>query len=647
MTLRAFLIGLACVAGVCLLDPLTSFNKFWGWNTVGHFPPAAVFFLVVFTAGLNPLIRLARRSWAMRQAELMLIWCMLIVACIVPSDGLMRWWMPMLAGPAYIARRADIPWQETSLQEAPDRLLLTKKPNSMAARQFYEGRPEGGRFPLAQWLRPIGWWALLMAPYYLAIFLVCALIRRQWVETERLQFPLARVPLEFTEDAGGGASDGGGWLPALFRSRAFLGGLLATAVFRFLRAVPLLFGKDAGWDVALPFKDVLAETPLEHLYLQNFSLWWSPIGFAYLVPADVSLSVWLFYLFGRVELQVAHAVGSPLHYGGTWSQLMRWQVAGSYFAFTVGALFMARRHLQDIFRKAVGRGRGVSDAEEPVHYAVGFWGLLACLVGCVAWFVAFGMKAWVAGVFVMLLMCIAFVNARIVAQSGLYVTTCLWQVPNIMNGLGGGFVFGPRGAAIANMQYGTMVDNNYSMLSPAAVHAFRIGEVFGRRRKLLLPVLFVTLAVGIGCSTFTCLKMSYDGGALNFKDDYGPTGNPKYRFDLSHQMIENPGDVSPARWWPLGIGAGLTGAVMFMRARFYWWPVHPIGLLALSNWHADRIWLPFLLGWLLKVCFMKFGSGRLVREARSFMIGLIMVETFVGSVSTIVRTLSRGDIPGF
>jgi hypothetical protein len=65
MTWRAFLIGVVLVAGLCLLDPYTSFNKGYGWNTVGHFPTGPVFLLIVLTVGVNVLVKLIRRASAL------------------------------------------------------------------------------------------------------------------------------------------------------------------------------------------------------------------------------------------------------------------------------------------------------------------------------------------------------------------------------------------------------------------------------------------------------------------------------------------------------------------------------------------------------------------------------------------------------
>jgi hypothetical protein len=642
MTWRAFIVGILCVLIVCFSDPYTSFATSYGWDTVGHFPPAAVFLLVLLTVGVNPLLQWLRRGWALQQAELMLVWCMLIVACMVTCSGLMRWFPPMLAGPAYMSSRPDIPWGP-ALAEAPASLLLTKDPHSVAARQFFEGNLAPAYIPWGPWLRPVATWAVFLLLFYLSVIFMCAILRRQWVDRERLQFPLARVPLEFTE--GGSGQD---LLPGIFRNRAFLLALAITAALRLLRDLPLFFGARYGWNVQIPLKDVLAGTPLQQLYMQNFDLWWAAIGFAFLVPADVSLGVWFFYLFGRGELQTAAWAGSDLHQGGTLSPLMTWQTAGAYLAFTLEVLFIARRHLIDVVRKAFGRGRSIDDSAEPVRFSLAFWGLVLCAGGGVAWSVHFGMRAASAVLLYLAMLLIMLVSARIVSQSGIYITECLWDPVSVLHGLSFGHLFGLRGDVVSRMEAGLLVTTNDSMIAPAAMHSWRIADVMRKeRRRLLLPALVAALVAGMAAATYTGIRQGYQLGALNYTDVWGATGKPAATFSVAYQAMLQPGTIAQARWMPFLLGIGLTSFVMFMRTRFFWWPVHPIGLLALSSWNMDRLWVPFLLAWMTKAFLMKFVGGRALRQARYFFIALIIVEMSTNALSTLVRTLTAGRAPSF
>ncbi len=63
----------------------------------------------------------------------------------------------------------------------------------------------------------LGTWGIFVALYYAGTFFLGGILRRQWVDYERLLFPLARFPLEVTAGAAGR-----GLLPEVFRNRAFL-----------------------------------------------------------------------------------------------------------------------------------------------------------------------------------------------------------------------------------------------------------------------------------------------------------------------------------------------------------------------------------------------------------------------------------------
>jgi hypothetical protein len=637
MTWRAFLLGLALVVFMCWADVWAGISRGHGWTTEGHFSPATAFLLVVLVLVINLAISSVRRRWALKQAELMLIWCMLIIGAVFPTTGLFRLWLPVLGGPAYFAGRSDALWRDTSLAAAPAGLLLSKDPKSFAVVQFYEGGGEEARVPWRQWLPPMGHWLILLLCFYLAIFFMCAILRRQWVEREHLLFPLARLPIDFTEGSGEGRL-----LPNIFYEKAFLFGFIGATVFRLMRGIPVFVGHPPAWNIRFPLADILRDTPLREMYMANFDMWWDVIGLAYLVPADVSLSVWFFYLFGRVELQSAFWMGSTLNYNGSWSELLRWQMTGSYMAFTVGALYMTRRHLADVARKALWLPRAVDDSTEPVSFRVAFWGFLACCAGAMLWTAYYGRSIFLAVSLILTLMCIQFVHARLVSQGGLYESWILWSAPGAIHGLTGGHALRSVGAVVAYMQQGIMMHN--VALAPAAIHCYRIGEIFKKGRKLILPAMVAAMLAALFVCSWTFLRESNIRGCLNFRDRWGNIGGPQGVFADAHQAMKFPEQVDRPRWLPFGMGIVLTGFVMFMRARFYWWPIHPIGLLNIGNWSADRMWLPFFLGWLTKMCLMKLASGRAVRQMRTFFIGFIMADSSMEVMKTITSALTGGKI---
>ncbi|MCK4374550.1 MAG: hypothetical protein KAX19_04445, partial [Candidatus Brocadiae bacterium] len=348
MTWRAFLIGLVAVALIAAVTPYNDFDKGNTFLTGNHFPAGAVAILLVLTLAVNVGLKLMRRSWAMRQSELMLVWCMMVVSCTVPASGLMRYSFSIPAAPAYYAARADLPYEEHVLKEVPRDLVLTKDPKSVAAKRFFEGTPASEKLgiPWRPWLRPMLAWGVFTLLFYAATFFVGGVLRKQWVDSERLIFPLARVPLEFTEDAGEASL-----LPAVVRNKGFVVGVIVTLLFALIRSAPVITGADQGWRPDLKIQDVLWGTPLQSLDLWSGFIYPIAIGFAFLVPSDISLSIWFFFIFTRIQLQVAYWIGQPIQ-GSTWGPFMAWQQAGSYIVFVLMMLWAARRHLAAVFRKA-------------------------------------------------------------------------------------------------------------------------------------------------------------------------------------------------------------------------------------------------------------------------------------------------------
>jgi hypothetical protein len=75
-----------------------------------------------------------------------------------------------------------------------------------------------------------------------------------------------------------------------------------------------------------------------------------------------------------------------------------------------------------------------------------------------------------------------------------------------------------------------------------------------------------------------------------------------------------------------GIGFGIAFIILLvkLRATFSWFPFHPLGYLIAGTPTARFLWVPFLLGWLIKLLVTRYGGLRLYRTLIPFFLGVIV-----------------------
>ena len=81
---------------------------------------------------------------------------------------------------------------------------------------------------------------------------------------------------------------------------------------------------------------------------------------------------------------------------------------------------------------------------------------------------------------------------------------------------------------------------------------------------------------------------------------------------------------APQNW---SFGFVVTAALSFLRLRFAWWPLHPVGYLMLASYPIAHLWFSTFLGWLAKTLVVRFGGSRGYLAARPFFLGLIVGES--------------------
>ena len=165
--------------------------------------PAAIILFFVLVLFVNTLLGLLRRSWMLNRAELALIYIMWVVATSIPSWGFTMNLIPQLAGGFYYATPENN-WDEVLLPFIPDWIVPHRESDQI--KNFFEGAPQGRGVPWMLWLRPLAYWVPFTIALYLAMICTMVILRKQWIQHERLVFPLVQLPISMIQDEPGNPS---------------------------------------------------------------------------------------------------------------------------------------------------------------------------------------------------------------------------------------------------------------------------------------------------------------------------------------------------------------------------------------------------------------------------------------------------------
>ena len=199
-TPRALAIGLLATVALAVG---TQYAELWvhGTQVTQSTPPISSFFVwLVVVLLLNTLLAGIRRSFALHRGELLLIYSMLIVSGGVAGIGLVHFIPSLITAPIYYGT-ADKPWSSLVDGLSPTSEWFAPH-NELVIRYLYEGMPPTWTVPWGAWTRPLLSWTLFGLLLAWCTVCICTLLRRQWVEHEKLIFPpQLRAP---SDDRGGG-----------------------------------------------------------------------------------------------------------------------------------------------------------------------------------------------------------------------------------------------------------------------------------------------------------------------------------------------------------------------------------------------------------------------------------------------------------
>ncbi len=629
--LRAYLLGIICLVLVCAIVAYSELIASRGGSVdavllgATHMPPGAIGVLIVIILG-NSLVKRVSNRFSLNPAELAVMYFMMVCAALLSSFGLATQLLPNLVGINYYASTQDHIWRDTFYPHISKYLVPwdpTGPEKQEVSTRFFEGLRLGETIPWANWIIPVIMWLIFAFLLFFLMACVATLVRRQWVDNEKLTFPLVTLPMEMiNEDSG----------KSFFRNKAMWAGFALPLLVHGLNGLHKNFPSVPELPIFFDPRTTLVTPPWNQMMFTPIQMIFSIVGFSYFLPLDVTFSMWFFLLFFRFQDAVAlfngHHLDNMKLYGGS-RFYQGYQSIGAFIAIAITMIWLARPHLKLVKDRVFGNGGVDIDSNEYMRYRTAFWGGVISFLLIIAWLTAAGMTPpaaiFMVGVFVFIVM---IVLTRCVAEFGLLMLQPVFRPLDLYAAISSKASLGTANLTVMSFVNGIFMRDPRNVM-PAFLDSMKASDVVNvKKRNMAIGVL---IAVGIGAfiTVIIQLQIIYTKGG-NSLNSWFMRNNPVLYFNESQQALRGT-DVFDYRapiW--MGIGTIFTFFLYAMRSRFWWWPFHPLGYAMGACWPALVYWSSFFVGWLAKSLIIKYGGARTYRNFRPFFLGLILGEFSMG-----------------
>jgi hypothetical protein len=575
-------------------------------------PPVALGLLLMLIA-IGRVGRRISSRLALSKAEMLVVYVMVLVAAMVSSHGVAQKLVPLLVIPNFFADYNNN-WQML-FGHVPAALvpyLPMHGSRQSISTDYYEKLPRGAGIPWHAWATPLLTWGLLVALVLFSFLCLASILRRLWVDQEKLSFPLAQVPIQLVEERDG----------SIFRSTQFTFGALIPIVIYAINGLHQNLPVVPGITLTYLLNDYLSTPPWNGIAYTPFLISFAAIGFFYLLPLDILLSLWAFFILSRIAQVGAISTDiDPL----AFSTSLKTQTIGAYVVLVGMLISSSRGYWRQVWKSAVSGG---GDTGELMPYRTAVFGLFGSIAASAVWLWYMGMSPWLAlfelGVCLFL---IAPVMARSTAEAGLLMTETTFRPIDIYALIAPAHSLGMTNLTLVSFFDSMFLRDQRGLLLTGFLDSLRVSDATGLPRRRLLPAIGLAVVISLAVAVGLNLVLPYRIGALNM-DHWMEQGSSRWVF-ADDAAIMN-GALPHLPFWSTGgsaiIGMAITGALYWLRKYYFWWPLHPLGYALVGTWSTTEFWFPCMLAWLFKSLTIRYGGSRAVTKATPFFLGLVMGE---------------------
>ncbi len=639
LTAKALLVAVVVTAAVVFVVAWAELVT--GQIMIGflQLPPvvvAATFILII----ANRLAARASPRLALSAREMLVVYCFMLMASMVTSRGLMEDLVPGLVGLNYYANETN-KWQELYFQYIKPWMVPwdpTGDPGQPIATAFFEGLRPGQAIPWRPWIGPLAIWLMLVGLVYAFMLCMSSLLYRLWADHELLSFPLVQLPLEMIS-------------PRL--SSEFLRNKLMWLGFALPVVVFGINGAHNIWPIIpeirmqIYLNRYLRSRPWNGMGYTTIFPSMAATGFFYMLPAELLLSLWVFFWLARMQEVLAMAFGIPVrgakHAGA--KLFVAAQTMGAYFTLVAYMAYASWPRLRELI---TGRDPAAREGRLLMSPRAALVGMGAAAVGILLWVNAAGMSLPAALLeFGVYLFVQAVIMARSTAESGLPMTEGSFTPLDIY-----AIAARPHTLGKQNLVMFAWIDALFTrdlrgIVLTGFLDSQKLADGLGVARSNLPGVLALGLALSIPMAAAIHIYLPYEiGGVKMYSYVYRHNATTQFWRENAPLMM----GISEFTWrapiW-FAVGVAVTAWLSFMRRQFVWWPLHPLAYALSCSWTVLVFWFPALVAWLIKTTMMRYGGVKIYRRARPFFLGMIFGEFFMAVFWTVISAIFRTQAPFF
>ena len=613
-TLKAIMVGVA----------LIFVNAYWTmmglrWD-IAHPAMISLLYNAVFVLFPLTLLSLALRrispKLALSRAELLTIYVMICLTASIAGHMCVQMLIPVIGHATWFATPEN-DWATLFGKYTPDWIAVKDR---VVLRDLYEGYSSFYTARIIKtWLTPLLLWSGFLLAVLLVMLCINFIVRKQWTENEKLSYPLIQLPLAMTDDS-----------RSFFRNKLMWLGFGLVALIDIVNGLNYLYPKipQIAGVRAHNIGQFFTTRPWNAVGWLPVGIYPFAVGLAFFIPLDLSFSCWFFYLFWKVQRVAGSALG--LRHGFPYSTE---QSFGAYVGLGITAFWISRKYLMQVARKVFGVRSELDDSKEPFRYRTAVLCIVLCMIFITMFCYKAGMSIWVILIFFGLFFILATGITRMRAELGSPVHDQHWGGPDyMMYAAFGTQRLGPNNLTI--LSYLFFFNRSYDWLTmPHQLEGLKIAERAGIDNRKFAVAMILAILIGIPAAIWAYLHTSYKFGVFT-----GFVGHES--FDRLERWLTEPMSANYPAVSAVATGMVISFVLMFMRMRFFWFPLHVAGYAVSSTYTMNMFWFSILVSFIIKWIILKYGKLRTYRQAVPFFLGLVLGEcvltTFWGTLAIIV-----------